>query len=247
MISTLRPPRPRYITGPDNLPAEPTDDDLASIGTVQCALLQSQSTSGSSTSGSTTVFAPDMRYAPMTAAALGVDKDDAEDVSLVFNPAFTAIEVNMTSDEELTINKVELSSTGTDYLSGVYFLKAGSDISASGAVTVSDTRRFNTVSLSGLNQQVSQDAGINFTLFTIPKVNTGVITLSVQTQTGSGNTLSTATAHLPLKYSNGSVLQFQPGKKYRINALKLSDSWKIFFAVGVDEWVELDPVNIGIE
>ena len=77
-----------------------------------------------------TVYPPDMDYAVMSASAKGFDKNSEEDVSLLFKPAFTAFEFNLTSaDEEITVTKVELAAAGTtDRLAGTYLFTAGSSI-----------------------------------------------------------------------------------------------------------------------
>ena len=41
-----------------------------------------------------------------------------------------------------------------------------------------------------------------------------------------------------------SFIEFSACKKYRLNALAVGDSWKIFFGVSVDDWKELDPTTI---
>ena len=41
-----------------------------------------------------------------------------------------------------------------------------------------------------------------------------------------------------------SFIEFSACKKYRLNALAVGDSWKIYLGVSVDDWKELDPTTI---
>ena len=226
-----------------------TADNADMLGTVRCSLpatpaLPTETTTKTVTSGgktySYTVYKPDMDYAVMTAHE-GGDYSSIDSVRLTFKPAFTAFEFNLTSaDEDLTVSKVELFATSTDdRLNGTYLLKAGSDISVSGAVQATGTTaNRNSVSMTmSPALALTASSGITFTLFTVPIVNESMLNLRVTTSLGTATLKLTDT-------DKTSAYKFQPGKKYRVNLLKVGDMWKIFFEVEVDEWVELTPTTI---
>ena len=57
-------------------------------------------------------------------------------------------------------------------------------------------------------------------------------------------TTSLGTATLKLTDTDKtSAYKFQPGKKYRVNLLKVGDMWKIFFDVDVDPWIDVEPAT----
>ena len=184
------------------------------------------------------VYAPDMNYAVMTAAA-SVSSSNS-DVDLLFKPAFTAFEFNLTTaqvGDEFTIYDIRLTSTGDDYLTGTYSMKAGADLSGSNVVTVDGTERYQYAALtSPAGVPLAAKAGITCTLFTLPKANTGILTLKITTEDG--------TVSLPLTGTDGtnptsSAYIFQPGLKYRINLLKLNKrdwTYKITLAPGDYPW-----------
>lgn len=225
-----------------------TADNADMLGTVRCSLpatpaLPTETTTKTVTSGdkrySYTVYKPDMDYAVMTAHE-GGDYSSIDSVRLTFKPAFTAFEFNLTSaDEDLTVSKVELFATSTDEcLNGTYLLKAGSDISVSGAVqaTGSPANR-NSVSMT-MNPALALTAssGITLTFFTLPIVNSSMLNLRVTTSLGTATLKLTDT-------DKTSAYKFQPGKKYRINLLKVGETWKIFFDVNVDPWIDVEPAT----
>ena len=186
-----------------------------------------------------TVYKPDMNYAVMTASEAG-DYSGIDSVRLVFKPAFTAFEFNLTSaDEDLTVTKVELVATATsDFLTGTYVFKAGSDI-ASGIVQTSGTGNSRSVSMTmneTLTTSTTTSTGVTLTFFTIPIVNRGMLSLKVTTNQG------TATLNLT-DTDKTSAYKFQPGKKYRVNLLKVGETWKIFFDVAVDPWIDVEPAT----
>lgn len=234
------------LIGPDDLTTENAD----MIGKVRCNLPATPATPTTTTTktvtadGTTytyTVYPPDMDYAVMSASAKGFDKNSEEDVSLLFKPAFTAFEFNLTSaDEEITVTKVELAAAGTtDRLAGTYLFTAGSSIVPSDAVPnpveVVGTGNSSSVSMT-MNQTLTASTGVTFTFFTIPIVNTGMVSLKVTTNRG------TATLNLT-KANSSEAYKFEPGKKYRINLLKVGETWKIFFDVDVDPWIEATPAT----
>lgn len=166
------------------------------------------------------VYAPNMDYAVLTASAT-VESSD-KPVELHFQPAFTAFEVNITSaDRDFTVSKVELVGA-SDRLAGTYRMKAGANLDTYGSVTVvesGDTPASNSVSLTMNAVQLTSTKGITFTLFTIPKANEGLLSLRITTSVG--------TATLALTDTDGSsAYQFRAGRKYRINLLKLGETWK---------------------
>ena len=192
------------------------------------------------------VYAPDMDNAVMTATTKGfVPEDDGDEVSLLFKPAFTAFEFNMTSaDEAITVSKVELVAASTsDCLAGSYTFIAGSDISTSSNVQLSGTT-YQSIAVTMNNElkppvtennQLTRGKGITFTIFTIPKVNTDMISLVVTTDKG------TATLNLT-DTDKSSAYKFQPGKKYRINMLKVARTWDIDIKLTfqVQPWISAD-------
>lgn len=218
------------IYSPDDL----NSDNAAMLGTVRVILPYNPTPTGNTkkyltaTGTATTegaeniaytydVYEPDMKYAVMTAAATDVDKDGETDVSLLFKPAFTAFEFNLTSaDENFTVNKVELFSA-EDYLAGTYVLKAGAELS-NGSVQTSGTSNSQYLTMT-VNHALTPNSGFTFTFFTIPIQNTGTLGLRVVTSSGTAILNLTDT-------DKTSAYKFEPGKKYRINLLKLGGTWK---------------------
>lgn len=172
------------------------------------------------------VCPPDMNYAYMTAYEK-VTGAPAK-VNLEFQPAFTAIEINLSSsDEDFTVSGVSLQ--GNEWLSGKYTMTAGSLES----VTVTDgDAAFKTVSYTGGNVAITQTSGLTVTFFTIPKDNVGAIALIVNTDQGDAK----------LKFTKKGSLDpytFEAGHKYRINLLKMGGRWQILFGddgLTVEQW-----------
>lgn len=174
------------------------------------------------------VFAPDMNYAYMTAAAEGKGPGDnqTKTVELSFVPAFTAFEINLTSAEDaaegFTLTGLSLSAAGAnDYLAGSYTMTAGD------LTTVQDKKNDDNTSAAlktvgvtfPANTTINQTKGVTTTLFALPKTNAGLITLTVATTTG--------TATLPLtEKGSDNPYPFVAGTKYRINLLKVGGQWK---------------------
>ena len=185
------------------------------------------------------VYAPDMNYAVMTASALGVDKSSEDQVSLLFKPAFTAFEFNLTSaDKTFTVTKVELcaDASANDYLAGKYVFKAGADLAVSGNVQMSGTGNSKSVALTmgSDGKAVTPGNGFTVTFFTVPIVNTGLLSLKVYTKDGG-------IATLPLTDTDkSSPYKFLPGKKYRVNLLKLGkpNVWKLTIDDQVLPWIK---------
>ena len=180
------------------------------------------------------VYDPDMDYAFMTAAASNIPNDTKFD--LEFSPAYTAFEINLTTAEgEDAMSLKGISLTGTDdYLAGPFTMTAG-DLSTVAATESSASKTVGAVWATGSEKVINATEGVTVTLFAIPKANTGLVTLSVATTDG------TAKLKLTQKGSLNPYV-FQPGKKYRINLLKVGGSFKYA--------IELQPLVlpwIGVE
>ena len=173
-----------------------------------------------------TVYQPDMSYAFMSAAVSGVAAN-TDGVTLVFNPAYTAFEFHITTEdaEPLTISKISLTATGSDdYLAGEYSFTSGSDFNmGTPEVSITTTGAQKTVSMALSDASINQTEGIAATLFAIPKTNAGALKLTLVTSEG--------TASLPFVDASKNPVQFDGGKKYRINLLKVRDTWKFFASV----------------
>ena len=164
-----------------------------------------------------TVYEPDMNYAYMTAIASEVK--DGQNFNLVFNPAFTAFEINLTSadDEEDGFTVMDLSlmaaeGNTTDFLAGPFTMTAGN--LTTGVAARSGASQSVKVTLPGNGKAITQSEGLTVTLFAIPKENTAALTLLVNTDKGPARLV------LNDKATN-SFYKFKAGTKYRINLLKI--------------------------
>ena len=227
-------------------PEDATAEDM--FGTVRVILPSTPALPAASSTKTVTadgvtytydVYAPDMNYAVMTASALGVDKSSEDQVSLLFKPAFTAFEFNLTSaDKTFTVTKVELcaDASANDYLAGKYVFKAGADLAVSGNVQMSGTGNSKSVALTmgSDGKAVTPGNGFTVTFFTVPIVNTGLLSLKVYTKDGG-------IATLPLTDTDkSSPYKFLPGKKYRVNLLKLGkpNVWQLTIDDQVLPWIK---------
>ena len=185
------------------------------------------------------VYAPDMKYAFMTGALKSfTPTSNTQTVPIVFNPAFTAFEFNVSSqDDPIELTKFEiLSSDGSDKLAGKFTMTAGgTDVSATGATSSVKA------DLSAADA-IDDENGLNFTVFTVPVTNTQPLRIKFTSKDGE----TTKTSWLDLKYSNnaaagdnaGKAVQFLAGHKYRIHMLKLPASqWKITIAAVLEDWI----------
>ena len=185
------------------------------------------------------VYAPDMKYAFMTGALKSFKPtSNTQTVPIVFNPAFTAFEFNVSSqDDPIELTKFEIvSSDGSDKLAGKFTMTAGgTDVSATGATSSV------TADLSAADA-IDATNGLNFTVFTVPVTNTQPLRIKFTSKDGE----TTKTSWLDLKYSNnaaagdnaGKAVQFLAGHKYRIHMLKLPASqWKITIAAVLEDWI----------
>ena len=185
------------------------------------------------------VYAPDMKYAFMTGALKSFKPtSNTQTVPIVFNPAFTAFEFNVSSqDDPIELTQFEiLSSDGSDKLAGTFTMTAGgTDVSATGATSSVKADLSAADAIDATN-------GLNFTVFTVPVTNTQPLRIKFTSKDGE----TTKTSWLDLKYSNnaaagdnaGKAVQFLAGHKYRIHMLKLPASqWKITIAAVLEDWI----------
>lgn len=182
-----------------------------------------------------TKYKPMMDRAFMTASTKAMPEDG--EINLTFNPAFTAFEINVSSqgaDVELekfmmvsksVAGKEDDESFNPDYLTGTFKMKAGANLSKVSTTDSEDLGNQIDVDLSG--KTVKNGEGISFTVFTLPVENNNYYTIKFK-EKGIG------TCVLKLVYGEkattgtpGAPVKFEAGHKYRINALKLPDhKWK---------------------
>lgn len=182
------------------------------------------------------VYTPALTNAVMTAVATGVkENDEKPQVKLYFKPAWTAIEFNLSSqDDDIEITELQLvaDATSSDYLAGPFTMTAG-DLSTVAATTASASK---TVTIStGNDMTLTTTEGVSLTMFLLPKDNVSTLKLRLTSKEGEG----TKTSYVNLT-KNGQAYVFEAGKKYRINGFKApGGSWKIFIAtdiLNVDDW-----------
>ena len=207
-----------------------------------------------------TVYAPNMKYAFMTAAETLTPVNEQQTIPLTFNPAFTAFEFNVSSqdEEEIDLTEFELVSPekNDDYpgfvqdkLAGTFSMTAGDNSTVS---VSSDAGSSIKVDLSSTDA-INATHGLSFTVFTVPVTNQSPLRIRFTSKDGEpeteGGEQPTKTSYLDLKYSNneaagtnaGKAVQFLAGHKYRIHMLKLpSSQWKITIAPDFDEWIQAE-------
>lgn len=212
----------------------PTSITLGSSSTTSTKYVKADgtvTTTQSEAAYTYTVYEPDMDYAYMTAVASEVSNDTKFD--LVFKPAFTAFEINLTSlDESFSITGVSLSSdpdaTTKDYLSGKFTMTAGDLTTVTAGTGASQT-----VSAT-VSANLTPSSGVTVTLFTIPKTNANMLSLTVQTNEGNATLKFT-------KKGSTDPYPFEAGKKYRINLLKVGNRWKdMNLTFAVQHWDVVD-------
>ena len=198
-----------------------------------------------------TVYTPDISGHVLTAIATDVkENDEKPQVKLHFKPAFTAVEFNLSSqDDPIEITQVKLAAaeTGSDYLAGPFTMDAG-DLSSVSVTTASASKA---VTLSaGDGVTVTATEGATFTMFLLPVSNAGALTFSVTSKEDEGS----KTSYVSLtKTVNGEKVPFvfEAGKKYRINGFKApGNSWKIFIStdiLNVEEWGEPVGTDLIVE
>ena len=228
----------------------PISLEEATYGQVTADFIEASQTLPSSTTSKTvgegesaidyTVYTPDIKGFVMTAVATGVkETDDKPQVKLHFKPAWTAIEFNLSSqDEAIDLTEVQLvaDAESTDYLAGPFKMTAG-DLSSVAVITDGASK---TATMTMENVTVTKAEGATFTMFLLPVSNVSALKLRLTSTEGEGTKTSVQTLT-----KNGAPFVFEAGKKYRINALKApGSSWKIFIAtdiMNVEEWG--DPVD----
>ncbi len=180
-----------------------------------------------------TVYAPNMKYAFMTAAETLTPVNEQQTIPLTFNPAFTAFEFNVSSqdEEEIDLTEFELVSPEKN----------------------DDYPGFVQDKLLSSTDAIDATHGLSFTVFTVPVTNQSPLRIRFTSKDGEpeteGGEQPTKTSYLDLKYSNneaagtnaGKAVQFLAGHKYRIHMLKLpSSQWKITIAPEFDEWIQAE-------
>ena len=186
-----------------------------------------------------TIYTPDLSAAVMTAVATGVkENDDKPQVKLHFKPAWTAIEFNLSSqDDDIEVTELQLvaDAAGSDYLAGPFTMTAG-DLS-SVAVNTASASRTATLSVSGVT--LTETEGASLTMFILPVDNASALKLRLTSKEDDGTKTSAVSL---TRTVNGEKVPFvfEAGKKYRINGFKApGSSWKIFIAtdiMNVDDW-----------
>ena len=217
--------------------------------TLQTALSDKKTVGSGDAAISYTVYPPDMQYAYMT--AVYQTAPTSETLPLVFNPAFTAVEFNVSSkDNAIKLKEIGLYAA-SDNLAGDFTMTAGS----LEGVSVASPSKSVTMSLGEGGVDITKAAGATFTLFMVPVQNSGALTMKF-TEDGVGtctHALTYATAGTDIgattTHEAGAPVKFIAGHKYRINMLKLpSNRWnfKLLDLTGeAIEWtdVEVDVVN----
>ena len=180
-------------------------------------------------------YAPDMKYAYMTAALKSFEpKDEQTRVPLYFFPAFTAFEFYISSqDDAIDLTEFEILSPETDAipgnkrdkLAGTFTMTAGdTDGRDADHLTTAGNGNIASVNASSATSSVKADLsaadaiddknGLNFTVFTVPVTNQYPLRIrftSKDGEDGEGNVL-TKTSYLDLKYSNKTEAGDNAGK-----------------------------------
>ena len=185
-------------------------------------------------------FLPDMSNAFMTAVASNVP--NGTNFRLVFNPAFTAFEFNVLSEDETPVELTGfeiLSPDGSDKLAGTFTMTAGDLTSVNASAGTSSVA----VDMSSSHQTVNDATGLTFTVFTLPADNAKPLRIRFSSTDGT----QTKVSRLDLVDKNGQALVFKAGTKYRINMLKLpSSKWKITIAPVFEPWVLAEEEEVTI-
>ncbi len=177
------------------------------------------------------VYAPDKDIMFLSAAKTGVAS--GAKVELEFKPIYTAFEFHITTQDEagLTIKKISLTSTGTDYLAGTYSLTAG-DVSTAAIDADSKTADNQIVSMSlGNGLALTTDTGAALSLLTLPIANTKALTLKLTDSVNETASLPLVYATATEEHAKGAPFVFEAGKKYRVNLLKVGTKWKYAISV----------------
>ena len=212
-------------------------------GAVSATIPVNQPLNGTATDktvGSVTYkeYKPDMNSAFMTAVAAEVK--NGTDFRLVFNPAFTAFEFNVTSEDETPVELTGfeiLSPDGSDKLAGTFTMTAGNLASVNASAGTPSVA----VDMSSAHQTVNNATGLTFTVFTLPAANAKPLRIRFSSTNGT----QTKVSRLDLVGKDGKALVFNAGTKYRINMLKLpSSQWKISIAPVFEPWVVAEEEEV---
>lgn len=235
-----------------NIRLAPTNGEVTATipaaQTLQTALSDKKTVGSGDAAISYTVYPPDMQYAYMT--AVYKTAPTSETLPLVFNPAFTAVEFNVSSkDNAITLKEIGLYAA-SDNLAGDFTMTAGSLAN----VSVASPSNSVTMSLGEDGVDITKAAGATFTLFMVPVQNSGVLTMKF-TEDGVGtctHALTYATEGTDIgattTHDAGAPVKFIAGHKYRINMLKLpSNRWNFELLDLTGEAIQWTDVDVEVE
>ena len=160
----------------------------------------------------------EMEYAYMLASATAAA--GVRDITLYFNPAFTAFEFHVKAEADTKLVSVELASS-TSQVSGTATAQYDATVSSTNPAV--DKYKY-TTGTGGSSAKVTFPANTilttgtdyTFTVFALPVDQTGMtVSFTVAEPDGSEN----RTFKLALKYTNGEYLLFDACKKHRIKGL----------------------------
>jgi hypothetical protein len=168
-----------------------------------------------------------------------------DDVTLAFEPAFTAFEIELVSNElTMTVNSFTLSSDARS-LAGDFKVSYNGTTRTCADVNEKISNVITVENLGEIAPATSDTAGktITFTVFAQPQTfNDLKISLNVNVG-GSAQTRS-------LKLTkDGNGVEFAACKKHRLKGVALpGDLWHIYYApITVDEWTMLDTTDLIVQ
>lgn len=205
--------------------------------------------------GTSSVWLPDMSYAPMLAKTIA--EEGASSVNLLFSPQFTAYSFSISKG---SLETVELSSftltSESGYIAGTFTAEEpGSATTTSGTQSI-------TIDLTGIKLDDDMPA-FTFTVFTLPVTVSG---LRISFTADFNDSDTPQTASLTLKDNEKNALTFLPYLKYNItglafpeiidatiedqiiwaNQVSIMDSYSWWIGAGLDEMEWLTSTNNGI-
>ena len=168
-----------------------------------------------------------------------------EDVTLAFEPAFTAFEIELISnDAAMTVTEFSLSSASKS-MAGKYTVTYNGTTRTFADANATPVKAVTLTNLGELAPASADAAGstLTFTVFAQPQTYND-LTLSLKVNVGD----SAQTRSLKLT-KNGTGVTFDALMKHRLKGIALpGELWKIFYApFDVDEWVELGTTNLIVE